>query len=321
MLWKTVLLFSLPFWAFASFDDAEFESVLSKMKDLKRPTLQDYERIEQYLVHGKRPYFDFLLHSESYAIYRGRMKSIANFRLVGPTYEEPIFEHHVFHSPDRRRCILLYASSNGSYPAKARKLLGEIKDSGFRGHVLLRIGGFPNVENGGLKISDVPYSFKVAFLQEAKWLGFDEALWIDLAIHPLGDFEMPFSEIKKNGYFFTMVGILAENSLSHLPQAAVALEITPELYGQIPHISSSMIGMDMNHPKAAVLLERWYAATEKGFPSLTWWPEELSLSVTAWRLGCPPAAPFGEMICMESEQFQLEQRPRVAFYLDARRDE
>jgi hypothetical protein len=317
MVW---ILFLLPFCALASFDDAEFERVLSRIKDLNHPTLEDYERIEEYLVLGARPYLNSLLTSDSFDIYCSRMKSMANFRLVGPGHEEPVFEHHIFNEFDTLRCILLYASSNGIYPAKARKLLAEIKDSGFRGHVLLRIGGFPNAPKGGLKLSDVPYSFKVAFLQEAKWLGFDQALWIDLAIHPLVDFEMPFSEIKKNGYFFTAVGYLAGNASSHLPQAAFSLEIAPELYGEIPHISSSMIGLDMNHPKAAMLLEYWYSATEKGFPSLTWWPEELSLSEAAWRLGCLPSAPFGEIVCGESEQFQLEHRPSVAFYLDAKRE-
>lgn len=309
-----------PFFLFASFGDPEFERVLSMVGDLNHPTLQEYRRIEQYLVSGKRPYLDLLRRSDSFEIYRGRMKSIANFRLLGPGNEPPIFEHHLINEPDSLRCILLYSSSNGVYPKKARKLLEEIKNSGYSGHVLLRIGGFPNTPNGGLKICDVPYSFKVAFLQEAKLLGFDNVLWIDLAIHPLGGFDTAFSEIEQNGYFFTTVGTLADNALSHLPQAAAALSVFSDHYDRIPHLSSSMIGMNMNHPKAALLLENWYSATEKGFPCMTWWPEELSLSVAAWRLGCLPTAPLGDFVCGESEQFQLENRPAVEFYLDAKRE-
>ncbi len=319
-MYRPFLFAFLPFCLFASFEDPEFERVLSMIDDLNYPTLQEYRLIENYLVSGKRPYLDLLRTSDVFEIYRSRMKSIANFKLIGPSDQPPVFEHHLFNEPDARRCILLYSSSHGIYPAKARQLIEEIKTSGYRGHVLLRIGGFPNTQNGGLKICDVPYSFKVAFLREAKLLGFDEALWIDLAIHPLDSWETPFSEIKKTGYFFTTVGTLADNASSHLAKAAAALGISPDLYDRIPHVSSSMIGMNMNHPKAALLLESWYSATEKGFPCMTWWPEELSLSVAAWRLGCLPTVPFGNLVCGESEQFQLENRPEVEFYLDAKRE-
>ncbi len=115
--------------------------------------------------------------------------------------------------------------------------------------------------------------------------------------------------------------MLADNGASHLPQAATALGISPDLYDRIPHISSSMIGLNMENEKASLLLESWYRETGKGYPCLTWWPEELSLSAIAWQLGCPPTLPFGDFVCMESEQFQLETRPKVAFYLDAQRGE
>jgi len=64
-----------------------------------------------------------------------------------------------------------------------RNLLSELGKCGYRGHLLLRIGGFPNVEKGGLKICHVPYAFKVAALLEARNLGFEEIFgWILLYI-------------------------------------------------------------------------------------------------------------------------------------------
>jgi len=303
----------------ASFQDAEFERICVSVGDICHPTLEEYRLIEDYLVSGKRLYLDILRKSDQYEIYQERLKSISNFRLVGSGHHSPIFEDHILNGGDASRCILLYSSSNGIYPMKAAKLLSEIEDSGYKGQLLLRIGGFPNTPNGGLQICDVPYSFKVAFLQEAKLLGFKKILWIDLAIHPLSGFDTCFQEIERTGYFFTTVGKLAENPESHLPQAAEALGIAADLYDRIPHLSSCMIGLNVENKTALQLLENWYRETEKGFPCMTWWPEELSLSVVSWRLGCAPTAPLGNLVCIEHEQFQLENRPDVEFYLDAKR--
>lgn len=302
---------------FASFYDEELEEVWSQIKDINHPTLDEYQLMDRYLSTGARPYLDVLSNSDFMEVYRGRLKSILNFRLVGPSDQPPIFEKYDF-GPEEK-CIVLFGSSNGIYPKKARKLLKEIENCGYGGHVLLRIGGFPKTESGGLKICHVPYAFKVAFLQEARELGYKKVLWIDLAIHPLTGFDEIFSEIESNGYFFTTVGSLRDNFHSHLPQAALAVGVTPDLYNQIPHISSSMIGLDMENSQAIQLLEEWYQETEKVYPSMTWWPEELSLSVISWRLGCRPLAWFGNLVCAESEQFQLETRPTVQFYLDGAR--
>lgn len=315
-----LFIFWISSQLFASLD-TELEKIWSQIEDICNPTLADYRLIDHYLAQGKRPYLDILRKSDHVELYRERLKAIFNFRLIGPKNESPIFEDHKFRDTTEPRAILLYSSSNGIYPKKARQLLEEIENSGYSGHVLLRIGGFPNISNGGLKICHVPYSFKVAFLQEARLFGFKKVLWLDLAIHPLGSFDTIFREIDEKGYFFTTVGKLSDNAISHLGIAAEALGIAPNLYDQIPHLSSSMIGLNLEDEKAVRLLETWYEETEKVIPCMTWWPEELSLAVSAWTAGCPPTMPFGNFCCGESEQFQLENRPNVEFYLDGRRSE
>lgn len=316
---KHILIFFVIFPLFAS--DQDLEQLWSLIGDINSPTLEEYQKIDGYLSESPRPYLDLLRESDEIELRQGRMDRILNFRLVGPKNEMPIFGKYSFNTDENNleRCILLYSSSNGIYPNKAKKLLGEIENCGFCGHVLVRIGGFPNTEFGGLKICHIPYSFKVAFLEEARQLGYKAVLWIDLAIHPLLNFETIFREIERKGHFFTTVGTLADNFSSHLPEAARALEISDDLYGQIPHISSSMIGLNMENRRAIQLLETWYRETEKVIPSITWWPEELSLSAIAWRLGCKPMTWFGNFVCGESEQFQLENRPEVEFYLDVLR--
>ena len=304
---------------FAAYSDDELEGLWASIKDIHSPTLEEYRLIDQYLAKGKRPYFRHLY--EATRFDPSRMERILSFRLIGDSDVVPVCETYDFNVNEKtdKRCIVLYGSANGAYRKKALRLLGEIENSGYSGHVLLRIGGFPNTQFGGLKICHVPYACKVAFLEEARLLGYQEILWLDLAIHPLDGFEEVFLRIKENGHFFTNVGSLQDNYPTHLLKAAEALQITENLYPQIPHLSSSMIGINVENRQAVQLLKIWYAETANVYPSMTWWPEELSLSVAAWRMGCKPFTWFGNMVCSQSEMYQLENRPSVQFYLDSSR--
>lgn len=298
-----------------SFEDAELSEMWSQISDISNPTLEEYKLIETYLRDGKRPYLEPLA-------FHDRFIRIRNLQLLGSNNEFPIFEKHSFNinEQSKKRCIVLFATGNGLYPHKARNILHELQRCGYSGHVLLRIGGFPNLEDGGLKICHVPYAFKVAFLKEAKRLGYDEILWLDTALHPLTNLESIFSIIKEKGYFFTSVGQLSDNMKTHLPEAAASLGIDTTLYDRIPHLSSSMIGLNMKHNKAAILLENWYTEAHNVYPFITCWPEELSFSVIAWRLQLKPHSWFGNCVCGKHELDMpiVRQRP-LQFYIDAER--
>lgn len=313
---KTLIFLLICNFAYGFYDPA-LTQVWDSISDINNPTLEEYRLLEDYLAHKR----DFLNVSEVGG-YQARLNQMKNFKLLGDDGKMPIFERHSFNitQNSKNRCILLFASFNGAYALKARCLLSELEEQGYSGHVLLRIGGFPNTQNGGLKICHVPYSFKLAFLQEAKALGYKEVLWLDLALHPLTNLEMIFAEIKKRGVFFTNVGSLQDNAPSHRPEAAATMGISTDLYPQIPHLSSSMIGLNMESKEAHLLLEHWYRETEKVYSSISWFPEELSLSIVAWWLNCKPFSWFGQIACLENEVNWLPmQRPTIQVYLDGRR--
>lgn len=316
---KKIILFSfliLCKFGFA-FHDPALEQVWASIVDINNPTLDEYRLLEHYLGNQRE-----FLNIPNVGGYIGRLNQMRNFKLLGSNGEMPIFERHSFriNKSSKNRCIVLFASYNGIYSEKARCLLNELEQQGYSGHVLLRIGGFPNTQNGGLKICHVPYSFKLAFLQEAKALGYKEVLWLDLAMHPLTNLEMMFSEIKRRGYFFTYVGTLQENEPSHRLEAAEALGITKQMYSHIPHLSSSMIGLNMEDPKALQLLDNWQREIEKVYPCISWFPEELSFSVVAWRLNLKPFSWFGTIACLENElDWIFTERPTIQVYLDSRR--
>lgn len=312
----------LSFILFA-YADLELDRLWSSISDINHPTLEDFQLIESYLKDGERPYLDPLHNAKRDESKELRLKRILNFKLIGPGNEMPIFEvHHLNENEEtNKRCILLFASHNGkehSYAAGAREVLSELEKIGYSGHVLLRIGGFPHLSGGGLKLCHIPYAFKVAFLQEAKALGYKEVLWLDTSLHPLRNLSVIFKQIQRDGYFFITPGSLQDHA-SHFPEEIMRrLNIPPSLYPQIPHVAATLIGLDMENERAVWFLDSWLAETEKVYPNVAFFPEELSLSLTAWRLSCKPQCTFGDVICIGHEigRFNVfKDRPNLQFFV------
>ena len=139
-------------------------------------------------------------------------------------------------------------------------------------------------------------------------------------MHPLTNLDRIFTVIHEKGFFFTNVGFLSDNMNTHLPEAAAALGVTIDYYRKIPHVSSSIIGLNMKNPKAVQLLQNWFTETENVYPCITCWPEELSLSVIAWRLRCQPYCWFGNCVCGEHElELPIVRQRPLQFYIDSRR--
>ena len=291
------------------FYDAELEEVWKSVSNIYHPTLHDYQLFENYLSTARRSYLDYF-RSET----NPKFQRLFDFKFVGEYGEVPIFEKHAFNvnENDMERCILLYSSYNGVYPKKTRKLLAEIEESGYRGHVLVRIGGFPNVANGGLKICHVPYAFKIAFFREAQLRGYKNVLWIDSAIHPLTEFSFTFKHIQDNGYFFTAVATLKDHAPSHNPKAAESLGINESFYEKIYHISTSIVGFNMENKVATQFLDEWYQETERVYPCITLYPEEVAFAVIAWRLKCIPPYSFYHVVC-QGKDFEILDRPIADF--------
>lgn len=309
-----------------SFYDSELEQVWNAVPDINNPTLEDYRLFENYLSTARRSYLDYFLPE----IRKGNAKFIRffEFKFIGALGEEPIFERHVFNvdEEDKERCILLYASYNGIYPGKVRKILSEIEQSGYRGHVLVRIGGFPNTAHGGLKICHVPYGFKVAFFREAQLLGYKNILWNDSAMHPLTDYAFVFKQLDEKGYFFTTIGTLKRNASLHNLQAAKSMGINEEHYDKIFHTCSGIFGLNMEKIEAKQLLDGWYRQTERVYPCITLYPEELALSVIAWSLHWVPQYWFFHFVCEENEFYNLKipiseliSDRNLNFFLDCKR--
>ena len=308
----------LYFLLFSYFAFSLPKHVEKNISDITNPTLEEYQAIDFYLRHERFFLNELKNHDPE------RLSHFLKFQLLGKNNEMPIFEKHSFNITEtsKNRCLILFASRNGQYEKRARELLKEIKDSEYSGHVLLRIGGFPNIERGGLKLSHIPYAFKVSMFREAQALNYHEVVWMDLNLHPLTHLEMIFSEVKRKGYFLLKISSLQENILKHQKKAAMSIGAKIENFPYIDHISSAIIGIDMTHQTAPELLELWENYTQNIHTSVTWHPDDLCLSVAAWDLQYQPFSWFGTLICSKDEIDWLPQeRPTIQVFSERIREE
>jgi hypothetical protein len=287
------------------------------ISDITNPTIQEYQTIDLYLREERH----FLDELKSYDAER--LSHFLEFQLLGKNGEMPVIEKHSFNITEnsKNRCLILFASRNGNYERRARELLKEIEHSGYSGHVLLRIGGFPNTERGGLKLCHIPYAFKISMFREAQALGYHEVVWLDLNLHPLTNLEMIFSEVKRNGYFLLKISSFQENLTKHQIKAAESIGASLALYPYINHISSVLLGIDMTHETAPELLELWEIYTQNTRASATYHPDDLCLSVAARNLQYQPFSWFGTIICSADEALWLpQQRPTIQVFSNRTRE-
>lgn len=298
--------------------------VFSDIVDINHPTLDEYKKIEQFLLTGNRPYLAPILVPPPTGGYESERRSCRRLKLVGKNNEMPI--HEIYHynvSPDdKERCIIIYGSYNYPYPGKVQVLLSELKKCGFRGHVIWRIGGYPNLAEGGLRLCHIPYSWKLASLLEARHLGYRYILWLDLAMHPLWDLEGIFETIAKNGYLCTEAGFPLDYPYGlgqHLPNAIRALNVSLDQLPLIRHLSSQIIGLDTANHHVNQFLDEWLKETLKVETCINWYPEELCYSVVAWRNNIRPTCHFGEVVFTRAN-YSKEIRWNRQFYWDENRE-
>ncbi len=169
-------------------------------------------------------------------------------------------------------CIVCYVTLNGKYEALIQNLLKELEKTGFNGHVLYMIGGFPNPTGKEIQYCGVPYCFKIFALLEAEKMGFHKVLWIDSAFSPLKDPTPLFTWIEKEGAFLKMHPSFKKFLL---PKTQDYLEnLTGVDVLKVEYVSAQIIGFDLREPKVKDFMKKYYELVELGFPFFSCFPEE-----------------------------------------------
>lgn len=243
-----------------------------KIKDIFHPTIKDLQAMQHYLE--KRPEL------ENFKDFKGKAK----IQLMGKNQlpQQGVIAVNC-DEKEKKNCLLLYATFNKNYPEGLRRLVDRIAASDYRGHILYRIGGWPNCEAGDFSLVSVPYAFKVCFFKEAKRLGYKRCLWLDSSITPLKSLNLFFADIEKQGYLvmgnhFMVAPFFNETS-------AQFFKLSMEEIAKIPSCSSGIFGLDFSNAKAGEALELWHRAAHDPSAYFSARPDQNSLSLALYLQG------------------------------------
>lgn len=277
-----LFLFSLKPHPLQAEDYYEEIPVYRELSSLTHPTREDLFKVQNYLTNGERSIIHFL---------QDYQPNARNIKIIGThPDEEPQYGDIAVncHPKERENCLIVYASFNKNYPRGLKRLVEFVKNSDFRGHILYRIGGWPNIEGGSLSLAHVPYAFKVSFFKEAQAKGFKRALWLDTSILPVVSLNTLFQMIQEKGYF--SMGNSHYIGPYMTRPAIDAFGLTLEEADQIPSCSAGITGVDFTTSIGKTLVEKWYAAAQNKVAFFSPRSDQNALSIILYKMGltlCP----------------------------------
>ncbi len=260
------------------------EMVFAQIRDITHPTVQDYALLQRYLEKGNRKE---LAHMD-----RSKVRGY-RYQFMGETKDELPESGviHINHSGEsKENCILVYASYNKQYIKGLHRLIQHLKESDFKGDILYKIGGWPNLEEGDLTLAPVGYAFKVCFFREAKRLGYQRALWLDTSILPLVSLNPFFDGMRSTGYF--VMGNSNKVGPYFNPLSARSLGVTLEESHQILSCSAGLFGLDFSHPIGLQVFHDWYQAAHDPYAFFSERWDQNALSVILYKRGLSATVPI-----------------------------
>jgi hypothetical protein len=299
-------------------DLPEEKALYDSIEDIYHPTDADYKKIENFLQNGKRPYLSWLniFNEPTYketCRYDLRAK---NIRVAAPYRSDYELKKEVYKTDedDKDFCIVTYGSISNDNQRREQieRLKNKLHKVGFKGHLLYRNGGWPDVEGGSLKLIHVPYAFKVCMIKEASSLGYNKVLWLDTSIVPMNNLENIKKSIDQSGYFFTHL-----KGLNLHRYTSAKLTDYYDLSEQdnkinIKPIAGGIVGINFNTEAGRYLFEAWYDSAIALDPWLTSRPDQNVLAVLAFLMDLEPTDALSNVAFEKWHKY----RPKHSFYID-----
>lgn len=212
--------------------------------------------------------------AKNFKFYENSLKEIPSFKVVKLGKEGPT-----------KNCIVLYTGLNGPWQNGIKQTLNKIRKSGFNGHVLYQVGGWPYIKGGGLKAFFTPYGFKPCAVMEVMSRGYDQVLWLDVPLLPKKNLNQIFNQISKRNiwlfeaiYQFDCIHFAEKirNDSTHLLKY---FNMTPQQIFRVKHVRAGAVGFNLRSIAVRNLIKRWYQMVIDCTPFLYCNPEQLSLSI------------------------------------------
>lgn len=229
------------------------------------------------------PRLAFMEFPEGNPSRRAKAESFSLLDVNHPTYPELKVEAINTSLEDRERCILFYSSWHAKAEILLAELIHSLKQTGFKGHILHRIGGWPNMEEGCLEHCHVPYGFKACAFLEALHRGYRQALWLDSSVIVLKDLDPLFSWISSHQSLYRHSYYPIEPYVNPLIEKAFQLE-KPH-WQHFSHIATGVIGLDLTNPTVQKMIGNWHQTVlaEDGY--FSFFPDQLPFSYLMHKYG------------------------------------
>jgi hypothetical protein len=148
-----------------------------------------------------------------------------------------------------------------------------------------RIGGWPNIELGDIRLAHVPFAFKPCFFQEVRNKGYKKVLWLDSSILPSKDVSLNFvfDIIARIGFFIQAGDHTIGQFMNE--QSAAAFGITLEETFNVLSCSAAIIGIDFTKPRGASLINDWYTAAHDPYAFFSDRSDQNALSILIHKKG------------------------------------
>ena len=176
------------------------------------------------------------------------------------------------------RCVVCCVPFNGKYPQYLQNMKKALRKTGFNGHFLYYLGGFPNPTGKEILYAGVPYSFKIFAMIEAQKQGFKNVLWLDSALLPLKNIKPLFDRIEKNGAFLDERPSPGREFYIFTSTRKLLFEKTGVDVCASPHLVTTVFGLKMGTLQTKELIKQYYDFVKMGTPFLSCFPEEFVLS-------------------------------------------
>lgn len=265
-------LFFFSSWIFASDIDPAVD-FYAHIDDICAPSELELNILQEKILQEYRPILDQM--PETGYILK-------EFKFLSDNPEEkPEYRRLILHSSEEERenCIIIFSSFNQRYPLGVKRLVQTIINSDYKGHLYYQIGGWPNIENGDLKLLHVPFGFKPCFFKEMQLLGYKRVLWLDSSILPAPGISLNtiFNMIQRIGFFIQANDHTIEKYMND--ESAKAFGITIEDSKHIMSCSAAIIGFDFTNPLACRLFDAWYTAAHHPFAFFSDRSDQNALSI------------------------------------------
>ena len=157
------------------------------------------------------------------------------------------------------RCCVVSAGIGRWYPRGIDRMQKSLRDVRWKGKTLMYRDEYPE---DCLPVETHGYAFKPYAMKMAIELGSRYLLWIDASVWAIGSIEPVFRCVMEEGYLFF------DNRASAgewCRDASLAkLELAREESFDIPEITSSLVGLDMEKRGSKEFLEKWTAYANDG---------------------------------------------------------